>query len=172
MQIWPWCRNALHAPAELATSRSASSSTISALLPPSSSETFFRVPPAAAPTRRPTALDPVNEIIATFGSSARAEPASASPGSTCSRPSGRPASSNSRATRAPPDTGVCTSGLSMTALPRASAGATARTDRISGKFHGLITPTTPSGTRRAIDSRPGSLAGSSCPQGCVGRSAQ
>jgi hypothetical protein len=45
----------------------------------------------------------------------------------------------------------------MTALPSASAGATARTDRICGKFHGLITPTTPTGTRRAIDSRPGSL---------------
>ena len=77
MQIWPWCRNALQAPAELATSRSASSSTMSALLPPSSSDTRFSVRPAAAPTRRPTAVEPVKAIIATFGSSARADPASA-----------------------------------------------------------------------------------------------
>ena len=145
MQTWPWCRNALHAPAELATSRSASSRTISALLPPSSSDTRFSDRPAASPTLRPTAVEPVKAIIATFGSSVSADPASASPGRTCSRPSGSPAASNSRATRMPPDTGVCTSGLRMTALPRASAGATARTDRICGKFHGLITPTTPSG---------------------------
>ena len=46
-------------------------------------------------------------------------------------------------------TGVCGSGLSSTALPSASAGATARVDRISGKLNGEITPTTPWGTRRA-----------------------
>ena len=171
MQTWPWCRNALQAPAELATSRSASSRTMSALLPPSSSETRLRDRPAASPTRRPTAVEPVKAIIATFGSCVSAEPASASPGRTCSRPSGSPAASNSRATRMPPETGVCTSGLRMTALPRASAGATARTDRICGKFHGLITPTTPSGIRRAIDSRPGSLVGSRWPHGWVGSAA-
>jgi hypothetical protein len=50
--------------------------------------------------------------------------------------------------------------LSTTALPSASAGATDRIDRISGTLNGEITPTTPTGTRRSIDSR-GSLVGSS-----------
>ena len=45
------------------------------------------------------------------------------------------------------------SGLSTTALPRASAGATERIDRISGKLNGAITPTTPAGRRRARLSR-------------------
>jgi hypothetical protein len=57
MQIWPWCKNALQAPAELATSRSASSRTMRALFPPSSSETRLSVRPAAAPTWRPTAVE-------------------------------------------------------------------------------------------------------------------
>ncbi len=126
MQTWPWCRKAPQAPAELATSMSASSSTMSALLPPSSRLTRFSVRPAASPTRRPTAVEPVKEIIATSGFAASAPPGSASPGSTCSTPAGSPASSNSRAIRTPPDTAVCTSGLSTTALPSASAGATAR----------------------------------------------
>ncbi len=165
MQTWPWCRKAPQAPAELATSMSASSSTMRALLPPSSRLTRFSVRPAASPTIRPTAVEPVKEIIATSGWAASAPPGSASPGSTCSTPAGSPASSNSRASRTPPETAVCTSGFRMTALPRASAGATARADRISGKFHGLITPTTPSGTRLAMLCRPASLVGSSWPQG-------
>ena len=65
----------------------------------------------------------------------------------------------------PPETAVCASGLRMTALPRASAGATARIERISGKFHGLITPTTPSGTRLAMLCLPASLVGSRWPHG-------
>src|SRR5690348_16497286 len=51
---------ALHASAELATSMSAASSTMSALLPPSSRLTRFSVRPAASPTSRPTAVEPVN----------------------------------------------------------------------------------------------------------------
>ena len=45
------------------------------------------------------------------------------------------------------------SGLRMTALPSASAGATDRMDRMPGKLNGEITPTTPTGTRRATDRR-------------------
>ena len=53
------------------------------------------------------------------------------------------------------------SGLSTTALPRASAGATDRMDRICGKLNGAITPTTPAGTRSAKLSRGFSLGISS-----------
>ncbi len=91
-------------------------------------------------------------------------PASAPPGSTCSRPSGSPASANTRAIAKPPLTGVRTSGLSTTALPSASAGATERIERISGTLNGEITPTTPTGTRRSSDSR-GSAVGRISPGG-------
>ena len=53
---------------------SASSSTTSGLLPPSSSTMRFRVRPAASPTLRPVAVEPVKEIIRTFGSSTSAWP--------------------------------------------------------------------------------------------------
>ena len=92
----------------------------------------------------------MNEIIATSGSVISASPTAAPPGRTCKMPAGSPASSNARAKMSPPDTGVCGSGLRITALPVASAGATARIDRIMGKLNGEITPTTPCGTRRAM----------------------
>ena len=44
------------------------------------------------------------------------------------------------------DAGVCSAGLSTTALPAASAGATFHAAIRSGKFHGMICPTTPSGS--------------------------
>lgn len=44
-------------------------------------------------------------------------------------------------------TGVSLAGFSTTALPSASAGATERADSCIGKFHGLITVTTPRGRR-------------------------
>ena len=40
-------------------------------------------------------------------------------------------------------------------LPSASAGATTRMPRMSGKFHGVIAPTTPIGTRSAMLTRVG-----------------
>ena len=49
--------------------------------------------------------------------------------------------------------GVSGEGLSTTALPSASAGATTRMPRMSGKFHGVIAPTTPTGTRSAMLTR-------------------
>ncbi len=100
---------------------SASSSTTSGLLPPISSSVRLSIRPAVSPTSRPVAVEPVNEIIRTCGSSTSAWPTSPAPGITCSTPSGRPASSKSRAITTPPVTGVLASGLSTTALPRASA---------------------------------------------------
>ncbi len=149
MQIWPWCSQAPQATLLAARSRSASSSTISALLPPSSSETFFRCLPQSSPMRWPTAVEPVNWIIFTSGAVTSASPAPGPPGSIWNTPAGTPASSNTRAMITPPAAAVCGSGFSTTALPAARAGATARSDRMSGKLNGEITPTTPCGTRRA-----------------------
>ncbi|MNR63848.1 hypothetical protein D3C85_1862950 [compost metagenome] len=44
------------------------------------------------------------------------------------------------------DVGVCSAGLRTTALPAASAGASFHTAMRMGKFHGMIWPTTPSGS--------------------------
>ena len=44
------------------------------------------------------------------------------------------------------EAGVCSAGLSTIALPPASAGASFHTAISSGKFHGMIWPTTPSGS--------------------------
>ena len=145
---------------------SASSSTMSGELPPSSSTIRFRPRPAASPTSLPTRFDPVNEIIRTRGSSTIAMPTSAPPPSTCSTPGGIPASSKSRARITPPLTGVFGSLFRTTALPSTSAGASERIASTIGKFHGVMTPTTPSGVRRAVDVRPGVIDGSTCPIGC------
>ncbi len=162
-QTWPWNWNDEKAPAATAASRSASSSTMNALLPPSSSETFFRRPPASSPTRRPAAVDPVNDTIATFGSVTSASPTSAPPTTIWRTPSGRPASRKTASNIAPPMTGVCGSGFSTTAFPSASAGATTRIPRTLGEFHGVMAPMTPTGMRRTIDSRPFTTLGTSEP---------
>src|SRR5690606_239719 len=66
---------------------------------------------------------------------------------TLKTPFGTPASSMISARMSPPATGVSSDGFRTTALPTASATANPRDDRITGKFHGEITATTPSGSR-------------------------
>ena len=44
--------------------------------------------------------------------------------------------------------GVADAGLRTRVLPAARAGATFHAAIISGKFHGMIAPTTPTGSRR------------------------
>ena len=151
MHTWPWCRNEPNAPTETAFSTSTSSSTMSADLPPSSRCTRFEFSAASRATMRPARVDPVNDTSCTPGSVTSASPTSAPPGSMANRPVGRPASSKMRARATPPHTAVRGSGFKMTALPSASAGATARIERMSGALNGEITPTTPTGTRRAND---------------------
>ena len=151
MQTWPWCMNAPNAPADAAAATSAPGSTTRALLPPSSRWARLRLRPQASPTFRPAAVEPVKDTTRISGASDSAAPASAPPVSSCSTPAGRPASSKARMIITPPVTGVRGSGLRITALPSARAGATERMERISGKLKGEITPTTPAGTRRAKD---------------------
>ena len=61
-------------------------------------------------------------------------------------PAGRPASSaistSSRAVSGENSAGLCT-----TVQPQASAGAIFHVESMNGVFHGVITPTGPSGTR-------------------------
>jgi hypothetical protein len=141
--------NEPNAPTEVAWSTSTSSSTISAEFPPSSRCTRLRCSPASLATARPAFVDPVNAMIRTSGSVISDSPTSAPPGSTCSTPPGSPARSKISASSAPPLTDVRGSGLRITVLPSARAGATERMPRIVGTLNGEITPTTPAGTRRA-----------------------
>src|SRR5688572_14032565 len=69
------------------------------------------------------------------------------PGMTFSTPAGSP---HSRAYSAnfSSESDVFDAGLMTTVLPQASAGAIFQTASISGKFHGVIAPTTPTGSRR------------------------
>jgi hypothetical protein len=147
MQICPWCMNDPNEPTDTAFSTSTSSRTMSAEFPPSSRCTRFECSAARRATIRPARVEPVKETSCTSGSATIASPTSAPPGSMLNRPAGRPASSKMRARVTPPHTAVRGSGLSSTALPSASAGATARMERISGALNGEITPTTPTGTR-------------------------
>ncbi|MNH20253.1 hypothetical protein D3C79_800140 [compost metagenome] len=143
-----------------ACSRSASSSTTKGLLPPNSRATCLRCSPPLAirPIPRPTGVDPVKVISDGVSCSTKASPISLpAPTTTLSTPAGSPASSKIRANSSPPHTGVSLAGLTTTALPSAKAGAIERWVRCRGKFHGLMTPTTPNALRYTRLSLPGTL---------------
>src|SRR3546814_16596875 len=97
--------------------------------------------------------------------------AGASPRTRLSTPAGSPASSASTAS-ASAESGVSSAGLRTTVQPAASAGATLRVTIASGKFHGVIAATTPTGPRsvhhRIVGGRPGLEIGgeSSRENGC------
>jgi hypothetical protein len=86
--------------------------------------------------------------IATSGAASSAAPLVApSPATTCTSPSGSPASRASRA-KASEVSGVYSLGFSTTALPAANAGSTFQPQVNSGAFQGVIASTTPNGSRR------------------------
>ena len=131
-----------------ATLGSTSSSTITGDLPPSSSETRAMLSMAALPISLPTAVEPVKAILSTPGCAASAAPAVGPvPVITFSAPLGNPASSAHSARRSAVS-GVSSAGFNTMLQPVASAGPTFHTVIISGKFHGMMAPTTPTGSRR------------------------
>ena len=91
---------------------------------------------------RPTSVDPVNATLSMPGCSMSAWPVFASQVRTLSTPGGKPTSMASSA-NASAVSGVYFAGLMTTVLPAASAGATFHANISSGKFHGMIWPTTP-----------------------------
>ena len=124
-------------------------------LPPSSSVSRLRLPAATRWISRPTSVDPVKEILSMSSWAASAAPASASPVTTFQTPAGKPASSASSARRNA-ESGASSAGLCTTVLPHASAGASFHDAITSGKFHGVIAPTTPTGSRSVYEKMPGS----------------
>src|SRR6266508_4933551 len=133
---------ALAAPG-MAVSGSASANTTWGLLPPSSRVTFFKLPAAAWTMSLPTSVEPVKATLSTPSWAASGAPAvSPNPVTTLTTPSGTPASWMSLASNSA-DSGVCSAGFSTIQLPVARAGASFQAAMSSGKFHGMIWPTTP-----------------------------
>ncbi len=117
-------------------------------LPPSSSDTRVMWSTAARCTRLPTSVDPVNAILLTPGCEASAAPAvGPRPVTTFTTPGGIPASSTSSPKRNALR-GVSSAGFSTTVHPAASAGPIFQAAISSGKFQGMIAPTTPTGSLR------------------------
>ena len=109
--------------------------------------TFLRLPAAACTISRPTSVEPVKATLSTPSWAASAAPASPNPVTMLTTPAGSPASSISSPSRSA-ESGVCSAGLSTTVTPAASAGPSFQAAISSGKFHGMICPTTPTGSLR------------------------
>src|ERR1700753_3220825 len=144
-QIWPEFANTAIAAPGTAASRSASANTMSGDLPPSSSETRFRVPAEARTIDWPVTCDPVNATLSTPGCDASAAPAvSPNPGTTLTTPAGTPAHRQSSPSRSDVS-GASSAGFNTTVQPVAIAGPIFQTLAESGPFHGMMAPTTPPG---------------------------
>ena len=114
-------------------------------LPPSSSVTGMMFSDAYCMISRPVVVSPVKAILAMRLFCASGLPASTpKPLTTLSTPGGSMSAISSISTRML--IGVCSAGFSTTQLPAASAGASFHAAISSGKFHGMIWPTTPSGS--------------------------
>ena len=95
----------------------------------------------------PTSVEPVNATLSMSGCDARRAPAvSPKPGTTLTTPSGISACCRSSASSSALS-GVSSDGFSTTLFPQASAGASFQAAISRGKFHGMIWPTTPTGSR-------------------------
>src|SRR6185295_15353197 len=109
----------------------------------------------AAAIVRPVATEPVKEIAATSGCEISASPTTEPrPMTRLNTPGGMPEPAmicDSACAVA----GTRSAGLNTTQLPYASAGAIFHAGIAIGKFHGVIRPTTPSGSRVTSISIPG-----------------
>ncbi len=164
MQRWPDVPNAPNTAPSVARSRSASGRTTMAFLPPSSSDNS-RGPDsmAAAATLRPVGTEPVKLRAPTPGWTASAAAGSARPCTTWTRSAGTPASTHA-ATNASQQAGACSLGLMTTPLPARSAGKIFHDGIATGKFQGVISPTTPTGWRVVQHSLSPSSDGTVSPQ--------
>ena len=96
----------------------------------------------------PTAVEPVNEIAFTRGSVTIVSPTTRpEPSTRLTTPSGSPASCSAW-TSAIAQSGVSCAGFSTTVFPQTSDEPSFQLGMLNGKFHGVIRPTTPSGSRR------------------------
>src|SRR5690606_4797346 len=117
-------------------------------LPPSSRNTRLRDSAAEAITLRPVAVEPVNDTRSTRGSVDNMAPRAWSDElTTLSTPAGMSVSVEARWASAAAAQGVSGAGWRTTVHPAARAGPTLARLIWCGKFHGVIAPTTPAGSR-------------------------
>ena len=119
-------------------------------LPPNSKVTGMMFLDAYCMINCPVVVSPVKAILLILGLEAKGLPASKpKPFTTLSTPAGRISSINSIKTKIP--TGVCSAGFKTTQFPAARAGAIFQAAINKGKFHGMICPTTPSGSKTFME---------------------
>ena len=136
-------------PMSVAVPRSASSSTTLADFPPNSRKTRFMVGAPFSMMRCPTVVDPVKEIMSTFGERVSSSPTRWSDDvTTLSTPAGRSVRSAASLPRKVAFHGVSGAGFTTTVLPVASACPSLCSVTSTGKFHGTMAPTTPTGSRQ------------------------
>src|SRR5581483_6414953 len=154
---WPAQRNDATRLASAARSRSASSRTTIGPLPPSSSSSGL--PAARAATFPPVSTEPMKPSAWTPALPAISSPTTGPcPVTIENTPAGSPASTMHSASLTA-QTEVDGAGAQTTALPEARAGAISSEGIVYGQFHGVITPTTPRGTRYARIRLPASTDG-------------
>ena len=124
---------------------SASSRMTAADLPPSSRVTRAIRSPQIEAMRRPAAVDPVKVILSTRGSRTSSSETSRSAQSTLSTPGGSPTAS-AASEMMYPSPGASGDVFSTTVQPAISAGASFIEMSPIGAFHGMIAPTTPTGS--------------------------
>src|SRR6185312_1650681 len=111
----------------------------------------------------PTALEPVNEMPRTAECSSSGVPTLGPiPCTTLNTPGGSLAATAVSA-RSDATCADISDGLSTTVLPNASAGAAFQSGIASGKFHGVMSATTPNGSCSVNCSAPGACDGITSP---------
>ena len=150
VQTSPWLNANMTKPSIALSKKSSSSAKTSSKkmlgdLPPSSSVTGIRFWLAYCMISRPVDVSPVKAILEMRGDEASGLPASRpKPLTILSTPGGK--RSPIRPAHTMIAAGVCSAGFNTTQFPAASAGASFQHAISSGKFHGMICPTTPSGS--------------------------
>src|SRR3972149_1069940 len=153
VHLCPDSEKAPQATLSAARSKSASSITITAFLPPSSRDTLASLPAQFLPIVFPVELDPVNEIMEISGCRTSASPASGpGPWIRFTTPAGSPASSNILM-KYTAVSGVFSSDFRITVFPHNRAGNVFQHAIAIGKFHEVIIPTTPMGYLLVIAKR-------------------
>ena len=124
----------------------ASSRTMLADLPPSSWATRLTVSAAPLATSIPARVEPVNDTISNLGCAAIAAPTvGPSPSTRLKTPAGMPAASKISASRCALS-GAISLGFKTIVQPAAKAGATLQETWLTGQFHGVMKPHTPTGS--------------------------
>ncbi len=155
--------NTAHIERSTHVSMSASANTTFADLPPSSSDTRVMFRAASAMIADPISVEPVNPTLDTLLSVTSAFPTlDPGPGRTDIVPSGNPASERISASRSN-ESGVSEAGFTTIAFPHARAGEIFHVAITRGKFHGVMSAQTPTGSR-SVTSRPGSWTGTVSPK--------